>query len=497
MAIRLALGAGRSRLLRQVLTESALLALAGGALGVLLAWLGTRALVMFNAGSIPRLEEARVDGVVLGFSLAASALTGMLIGLVPALQQSQTALRAALGEGTRSSRGGPARRARNALIVGQVAMGFVVLIAAGLLGRSLLALQRVPPGFDPRDVMAMQVSPPRATYDSAYKVIAFLERVQSELRTIPGAEVSAVYPLPASGESWSGSFVIEGNGARRRETLLHAEYGVVAPGYFRTMRIPLLEGRDFSTDDRRGSPGVVIVDEVLARQNWPGQSAIGKRLNTRGPNGEWDEIVGVVRHVRNAGPREDGEGQIYYPVLQRPQRPVALVVRTAASPASVGPAMRAALRKVDPNLPASRLDRMEQLVSATFARDRFNTIIIAVFAIAALVLPSVGLYGVMASAVAQRTREIAIRSALGGRPNALRWMVMREGLLVALTGIGTGGLASLATAGALRSLLYDVAPTDVPTYAGIALLLLLVVLVAAHGPARRATRVDPMIALRE
>jgi putative ABC transport system permease protein len=499
MAVRLALGADRPRLLRQLLTESTILALAGGVLGVALAWAGVRTLVLLEGGDIPRLHETRIDGVALAFSVAVSALTGILVGLVPALQQSRASLRGTLAEGSRGAGDGLGRRRlRAALVAAQVAMALVVLVAAGLLGRSFVALQRIDVGFSPEGVLSMQISLPRTKYDSLYKLAAFFEQLQPRLVTAAGAvDASAVYPLPMSGDGWGGSYTVEGEPTGPTQPIPHAEYAVAMPGYFRTMRIPLRSGRDFTAADTRERPAVVIVDETLARRHWPGEDAVGKRINPNGAPGEWATVVGVVGHVRYSAPQEPGEPQIYLPYLQHPQATMSPVVRSAAPPAAIAAAARSAVRELDREVPLARVRTAGELVASAVARQRFNTMLLAAFALAALALASVGLYGVMSYLVSQRTREIGIRIALGGRPRDVRRMVMRETMLIALSGLAVGGAASLALSRTLAGLLYGVAPTDGVTYGAIALLLLAVAWLAAYGPARRATRIDPMVALRQ
>jgi predicted permease len=339
----------------------------------------------------------------------------------------------------------------------------------------------------------LRVDPPRARYDSAYKVLAFYDRLRDELATNTSGSVAAVYPLPMSGEGWGGSYEVPNVPSDRD---LHAEYAVSSPGYFRVAGIVMLEGRDFTADDKRGNPPVVIVDEVLARTHWPQGSAIGKQLNPNRDPGQWATIVGVVRHVRNSGPRNDGEAQIYIPHAQAPQRPMAVVVRSNLLPNAMSPLVRDALRRSDPQVPVSRQGTLAALVAKATATDRFYAIIIAAFATTALLLATFGLYGVMSSLVEQRRREIAIRVAVGGAPRTIRWLVMREGLMVTIAGLAAGSIGALGGARLLSGLLYGTRATDPLTYGAIALLVLLVTVVAAYAPLHRATKVDPIEALR-
>ena len=499
VAIHLALGAGRARLIRQLLTETALLGLCGGIVGLALSWLGIRALLQLDNGHLPRLAGTQVDATVLGFSLGLSVATGLLIGIIPALQQSSSDLHRSLSEATRGATDGRANhRFRVSLVVAQIAMALVVLVGAGLLGRSFSALQSVKPGFTPEGVMTMQLNLPRAKYDSAVKVTNFYQRLVAEIGAVPGvSETSAGYPIPMSSDGWSGSFNVEGEPDGPNDPLPHAEYGVTMPGYFHALRIPLVAGRDFAPTDTRSAPSVVVVDEALARAHWPGQSAIGKRINPNRDAGQWATVIGVVGHVHKSGPRSDGEPQIYLPHSQSPQGTLSIVVRSTAPIPTFASSVRTIVRSLDSELPISRMQSMESIVVRATAKERFNAVLLGAFGLAALLLASVGLYGVMAFLVAQRSREIGIRMALGGAPAAIRTMVLREGLLISTAGLVAGTLISLVAARAISGLLFGVAATDPMTYGGTGALLLVVGLVASYGPARRATRVDPLVALRE
>lgn len=500
LAMRGALGAGRGRLVRQLLTESTLLSLAGGALGVLLAWWGVRTLVRLDPGNIPRLDGVRIDGGVLLFSLGIAAVTGLVFGLLPALHLSRLDLRAALQSGGRGSTMGRGyRRFRNALVMAEVAMAFIVLVQAGLLVRSFAALQRVDPGFRAEGVLSLQLSIPSAKYDSPEKKAGFYRELRSRVAAVPGArQASAVYPLPMSGEGWSGSFIVETQPLAPGEPEPHAEYAVAMPGYFRTMGIPLREGRELTDQDAAGAPEVVVVDELLARRHWPGQSAIGKRINLIGrEEGEWATVVGVVAHVHNAGPQEEGEPQIYMPFLQRPQGALFVVARSAAEPLAIAPGLRNAVRAVDPDQPIRALRPMPELVRGAVARQRFNMILLSLFAVVALVLAIVGLYGMMAGLVSQRVHEIGIRLALGGSPSHALGLILGTGLRIALAGLLVGLAGAFLLSRAFAGLLFSTATTDPLTYSAIAALVLLVSFAATWVPARRATRIDPLEALRE
>ncbi|NOT09787.1 MAG: ABC transporter permease [Gemmatimonadales bacterium] len=496
VAVRMALGAGRPRLVRQMLTESLVLGLGGGGLGLLLAWVGTPLLVRLSGGNIPRLEGAGMSIEVIGFSFGVSLLTGIGVGLIPALQQSRTELRSAMGEGSRGASDGiDRRRFRSALVAAQVAMALVILVAAGLLGRSFAALLKVDPGFSPDGVLALKLAIPRAKYDSAVKVISFYRRLAEQVASLPGVESAAtIYPLPMGGDGWSGSLDVEG---APENPAPHAEYNVTSPGYFKTMRIPLQAGREFGPDDAQGMPNVAIVDDHFARKYWPAESPLGKRINVRGGPNDWITIVGVVGHVYRAGRSEAGEPQLYLPHAQYVQTQMVLVARASnGNAAGLASAVRSGLKEIDPELPSTRMHAAAELADKTLAPQRFNALLIGIFALVALGLASVGLYGVMSYLVAQRTREIGIRLALGGQPGDVRRMVLRESLAISLSGLAVGGIVSLAVSRLLTGLLFGVSPTDAATYTGIAVLLLLVAGIASYGPARRATRVDPVTALR-
>ena len=495
-AVRTALGAGRMRLVRQLLTESLLLGAGAGAIGVAIAVASTRGLIRLDPGMIPQLDATRVNGVVLLFALLLTVFCAMLVGVVPALRQSMASVHDAM----RAGRGGaaqPRRRVRSVLVVAEVAMALVILVGAGLLTRSFLALQRVDPGFSPGPTLTFSVTLPRARYDSAAKMIAFHDRLQGQLATLPGVEaVSAIDPLPLGGTSWSGSFHVEGQPSPRGVESPHGEYNVAMPGFIDALRFRLVKGRDFEVSDGPGTPSVAIIDERLAGKYWPGQDPIGKRISSNGDTGPWASVVGVVRHVHRSGPKNEGEPQIYFPYRQRVQTPLSYVIRTTVDPLSIVRGVREQVRSLDPDLPVARIASMDALQASALARDRFNALIFLVFAGTALLLAAIGLYGVMAYLVAQRQAELGIRLALGGGPRDVARLVVGDGMRMALLGIVIGTLASLAFGRALEGLLYGTKPTDPVTYAIIATMLALVALLATAIPARRATRSDPVTALR-
>jgi putative ABC transport system permease protein len=329
-------------------------------------------------------------------------------------------------------------------------------------------------------------------------LVAFYQQLVSKASAAPGvSRASGGYPLPMSGDGWSGSYLVNGEPSGPNDPVPHAEYAVTLPGFFQTLGIPLLAGRDFEPTDTRDAPGVVIVDELLAKRHWPGQNPIGKEINQDGPGAPWSRVVGVVGHVYRAGPQAEGEPQLYLPYTQNAQTTLSMVARGSGPATALVQPLRAAVRSLDPDLPIARLRPMSDLVSNAMARQRFNATLLGIFALTALLLASVGLYGVMAYVVSQRTREIGIRMALGGQPSAIRWSVLRQGLVVSMAGLAVGMLLSIMTAKAITGLLFGVQALDLPTYLSIGGLLLAVAVLASYGPARRATRVDPLLALRD
>ena len=495
-AVRAALGAGRLRLVRQLLTESLLLGAAAGVIGVGIAIAGTRGLVRLDPGMIPQLDATSVNGTVLAFAVLATFVCAVLVGIAPALRQSMASVHDAIRSG-RGSSAQPRRKVRSVLVVAEVAMALVILVGAGLLTRSFLALQKVDQGFTPGPTLTFAVTLPRARYDSAVKMVAFHDQLQARLASIPGVEaVSAMDPLPLGGSSWSGTFHIEGRPTAPGQEAPHGEYNVALPGFVGTLRMQLQKGREFETTDGPDAPMVAIVDDRLAAQYWPGEDPIGKRISSNGDEGPWASIVGVVRHVYRSGPKSEGEPQIYFPFRQRPQTPMSYALRTTVDPLSVIRAVRGEVAAIDPELPIARVASMATLESSALARDRFNALILAIFAGTALLLAAIGLYGVMAYLVSQRQGEMGIRMALGSQPGDVARLVIGDGMRMAAAGIVVGTLAALAVARALEGLLYGVEPTDPVTYVVIAATLAVVALFASALPARRATKADPASALR-
>jgi putative ABC transport system permease protein len=505
IAIRAALGASRARVIRQLLTESAMLAIVGGVAGLAIAVWGVDFLIAVSPESIPRLAETSVDGTVLAFTAAVSLLTGLAFGLVPALQVSRPDLNEALKEGSRGATDGVRRnRVRTALVVTELALALVLLVGAGLMVRSFARLLDVDPGFNPEGVLAATIPLPSAKYPEDPQQVAFFERVRDRVRALPGVVAAgAVSNPPISGGAWQTNYAVEGREEPDEGAVLFTDVVVASPDYFRVMEIPVRAGRDFSDRDRADGLKVALIDETMARTIFAGEDPIGKRIgidHDDDGNRIWREIVGVVGHVKHYGLDKASRSQVYVPHAQIPLSDMTLVVRTAGDPAALAPALRAEVLAVDADQPLSYLGPMREVVADSLAQRRFSMALLGIFALVALVLSAVGIYGVMAYAVTQRTHEIGIRMALGaGRGDVIR-MVVRHGMALALAGVAAGaGMAlvmSRLISGQSASLLFEVSPTDPPTFIGVALLLAAVAFLACYLPARRAARVDPMIALR-
>jgi predicted permease len=500
LAVRSALGADRRRLVQQLLIETLALTTAGTILGVGVAAGGLKLLVALNPGGIPRLDLARIDAPVLLFAAALALVTGLVVGLIPAFRQAHADPQTSLGDGSRGTdTASPRRRLRGVLVMVEVALAVVVLTSATLLIRSYVAMANAPVGIDRDPVAVARLSIARVQYDAPAKVFAFHQAIRDRLAAIPGVvRASAVYPLPMSGDGWSGSVGIVGRPETPGEPEPHTEYAVAMPGYFATVGIPLLEGRDFTDQDNAAAPAVVVIDTVFAQQYFPGRSAVGERVAAGGnvEDGPFQTVIGVVGHVRNKGAREVGEAQLYRAALQKPEYSLFFVSRTTADASAALPSIRAAVREQDSRLPIAALTTMDALVSEFTARDRFNTLLFTIFGVVALAIAFVGLYGVLAFLVAQRTREIGIRLALGGKPSDLVRSVLVEGLALTAAGLAAGLGGAWLLSRAMREMLYGIEPSDPVSYAVIVAVMFTAALLAALGPARRATRVDPLVALR-
>ncbi len=502
IAIRASLGAGRGRIVRQLLTESLLLSLLGGGAGLLLGTWLRDTLASLIPADVSLAEMVRMDGRVLAFTVGTTLLTGILFGMAPAFQASRGAVSEALKEGGWSATAGPARhRLRSALVVSEVALASILLVGAGLMIRSFHRLRGVDPGLDPENVLTLRVSLPEAKYRERAQVAGFFDATLKRVAALPGAAAAgAILRLPLTGRGgWDWGFTVEGRpSAPPGQNHGLSNFQVVTPDYFRAMGVRILKGRVFGERDRDGAPGVVLVNETLARAFWPTEDPVGKRLRLGGedPNVPWLTIVGVVNDVRYRGLDAAIRQDLYLPSAQAPQREMSMVVRTASEPMGLAAAVRAAVLSVDADLPIYRVRGMREVVDASLGQQRFPLQILAAFALLALVLAAVGIYGVMSYAVTQRTHEIGVRMALGaGRAEVLR-MVVGQGLRLAIMGVAVGLAGSLALTRLLSSLLFGVSATDPATFVGVPVLLAAVAALACYIPARRATRVDPMVALR-
>jgi predicted permease len=502
MAVRTALGAPRSRLIRQLLTESAMLSLGGAIAGLLLAILGVRALLaLAPAGIIPRAAEIHLDARVIGFALGLGAVTGILFGLLPAVQATGRELRTFLSQAGRSVTG-RGEGLRSLLVVSEIALTLVLLTGAGLLLKSFLRIRAVDPGFRAENVLTMTVDLPGSLYNTAAGIQAFHARTLEKLSNLPGVlAAGAVNFLPLNGVMWGLFHLYDG---RPVPPGYMVDKPAVSSEYFRVMGIPLLSGRAFSDRDNSTAPRVAIVSWSVARAFWPGGDALGQRItledHPKSGNEDWLTIVGVVDDVRQRCLTEKAHPAIYQPYAQV-KKPLFLssmtfAIRTAAQPASLAPAMRGVLREVDRNQPPQSIATMTDLVAATTAEPQFQARLIAIFSMLALLLAAIGVYGVLACAVAERTREIGIRMALGAEKSDITRMILRRCLLLVTVGVALGVAGALAVTRVLAKFLFEVKPTDLPTFLAVGALLVAVALLAGVLPAQRATRMDPLIALR-
>lgn len=503
LALRKALGAQGGRIVRQLLTESVLLAVIGGAMGLLLAYMGVEALVALDPASVPRLGEVVMDARVLAFAGAATLVTGLIFGAVPAIRAFGSDLSMPLKEyrpGPDSGRSGPG--SRRALVVIEVALAVVLVIGAGLMIRSLWELRQIELGFDPENVLTMRLSLTAADYPESDDVVAFYRRLVDRVEGLPrvrSAGAAAVLPLANSIADWDIS--IEGQ-PDPPGTTTWARLQVVTPGYFETMGLTLLRGRFLRVSDGPGAVPAVVINEALAETHWPERGAIGKRLRLSGGDNTWFTIVGILRNVRHNTVVRAPAPQMYFPHAQLPLslggavNAMTLTAKTTSDPLAVVSAVRGVVRSLDPNLPVSAIQTVEHVVDAAFSERRFLMLLLVTFAGLALVLGAVGIYGVTAYMVSRRRREVGIRMVLGAPAGEMLAMVLRQSAAHALAGVGLGLVAAFALTRVMSSLLYEVSATDPLVFAGVALLLTAVALLASYIPARRAARVDPVTALR-
>lgn len=495
-AIRAALGAGRASLIRQLLTEAVVLALTGGLLGVLLAFWIVDIFVAISPGNIPRLEQVKLDGPVVLFALSLSLLTGVLFGLAPAINSSRVNLVEHLKEGQRGSAAGLGSRVRALLVVSQIALALVLLVGAGLMGQSFVRLVTLQPGFNPRNLITFQLFLVPMEKFKRQDVVAFYQRATEEFRTIPGVQsVGATSAGPQFGGNESEDFLVDGRAAPGSGETPHARYYNIGPDYFHTMQIPMLAGREFTDRDNFGTPTVVIINQTMAKRYFPGEDPLGKQLMLVRQN-ESVEIVGVAGDARRFEVDDVIEPEIYYAYMQRPRWATYFAVRTESDPTSLLGAVRSRVSKLDKDVPVLSVSTLDQMVGTALRAPRFNAALIGVFAGLALLLASVGLYAVISYSVAQRTHEIGVRMTVGAGQRDIFKLIVGQGMMLTLIGVAIGLAASFALTRVMVSLLFEVSATDPLTFAAIALVLTFVSLAACYVPARRAMRVDPMVALR-
>jgi putative ABC transport system permease protein len=495
IAIRTALGASRSRVVRQLLTESVLLAVVGGGAGLLLAAWGTRSLLALAPEDLPRVKDVALDGRVLGFTIAVTLLTGIIFGLAPALQASSPNLNETLKEGGRGTTGGH-HRVRGSLVIVEVALALMLLVCSGLMIRSFIRLQRVNPGFNTNNALAVNISLPGRKYPTEEQYSGFFAQLIEKTSALPGViAVGASQSLPIQGD-YVLSFNIQGRPPDPPGEDKSTNYYAVTPDYFKAMGIPLLRGRLFTEQDSRNAPRVAVINETMARTYFSDEDPIGKGINLPQGREGFREIVGIVGDVKQYGLAQPTTLQTYEPYLQMPFSGMTVVVRTEGNPAALSGAIRSQVLALDKEQPVARIRTLDQIISESVQQQRFTMLLLGVFAGVALILAAVGLYGVMSYAVTQRTHEIGIRMALGANAGNVLRLVVGHGMMLALIGVAIGLAGAFAFTRVMSKLLFAVSTTDPVTFAGISVLLTGVALVACLVPARRATKVDPMVALR-
>jgi predicted permease len=502
IAVRSALGAARSRIVRQLLTESLVIAFAGAALGTLLAVGGVRALVAFLPAGFPRAAEIHLDPWVFLFTLVTAVVTGLLFGLVPALTASRTDLQQSLREGGRNATGSSRQlRLRNVLVVGETGLACVLLIAAGLMLHSFVNLLKSDPGFRPQQVLTAAISLPYEQYRTAQQVQHFYDQLISSLESLPGVQSAGVgTDLPWTGyDENAGGFAVEGRSAEYNDKTT-ARYHVASLDYFRAMGIPLLNGRFFTGHDLRDAPNVIVINESMAKRYWPGEDAIGKRISfsDKPTEKDWFRIVGVVGDIKDQPASSAAKSAFWWPLTQMPfdNTDMSVAVRSTLDPAQLATQLRLALRQLDASLAIADLRLMNQITDASVSSQRFTLFLIGLFAALALVLATIGMYGVISYSVSQRMPEFGMRIALGARPWDLLRLIVGQGLTLSILGAAIGLLCAAAFARLLGSLLYGVSALDPVTFAAVGLLALATTTLACYFPANRATKADPMTSLR-
>jgi putative ABC transport system permease protein len=495
MVVRISLGATRARLLRQLLTESVLLALFGAIAGLALTAYGLKLLDKLPITGIARIEEVRLSGTVLGFTAALTVLTGLLFGFMPALRAYAMGVATGLRDGARGSVA--QRHLNSALVAVQFALSLVLLIGAGLLLKSFQRLESVDVGFDPEQTITMVATLPQTKYDDDTKALRFYNGALEQLRNSPGIKAAGLTTsLPFGEDGNTDGFIVEGQEPANASETEQAEVLTVTGGTFQALGIPLLQGRDFQDSDNSDTTPVAIIDETLARRYWPANDAVSRRIQTTGDQ-EWMTIVGVVGGIKQASLSEEKYPHLYMSMSQAAQPRATFVVRTDGPAQAAFSTFRAAIKQVDPDMPFQRVRLLTDRIGETLSTQRLTNMLLTGFAVVALLLAAVGIYSTMSLYVGSRTKEFGIRLALGAQPRALVRTVLRQGMSLTAAGVVVGLAGAFALTRAIRSLLYEVSPTDPWVFVTIPLLLGIVALVACYMPARRATQVDPLVALKE
>jgi len=505
LAVRTALGADTRRVVRQLLTESVMLALAGGVAGVLLAAWAIQLIHLLGTRSVPRLHDVRIDGLVLLYSGAISLLSALVFGLVPAIRAARVDVQAHLKDGHGAAAGlapwGRRQRMRKALVVVELMLSVILLIGAGLLIRSFANVQHVPPGFNPEGVITLEVTLPPPKYADVERVLEGYRELWTRLARVPGATaVGGVTSVPMSDMLSWGPISVEGRVAPATERFINVDERAIAADYFGVMQIPLLAGRGFTDADTRTSPRVAIVDDRMARTLWPGGDAVGRRIRLGGidasPNAPWIAVVGVAGAIKQDALDAESRMALYFPQSQLTPRGIVAVLRTTGDPTALAPAIRREIRAMNGNIPIYNMKPMTDRINESLARRRFATTLLAIFAVLAAALAAIGIYGVIAFLVEQGSREVGIRIALGATPRGVALLVVGHGLLLAAAGIAGGLAGAFLLTRSMRALLFGVGSADAVTYGAVIALVLVTTLAASYVPARRAARLDPVQVLR-
>ncbi|HWN11667.1 MAG TPA: ABC transporter permease [Pyrinomonadaceae bacterium] len=504
IAIRAALGAGRARLVRQFFLEGFLLSLLGTTAGIMLAQLGIGSILKLMPADIPRLNQVHIDYRVLGFSLLLALFTTLIFGLVPAWNASKSDLHSTLEQGGRSSGPNSGRQKfRHSLVVLQVALAVLLVVGAGLLLKSFWRLSQVDPGFRKENLLSLNITLPRSGYADGPRINNFYNQLLERISNLPGVDAAAIaYDQPLQ-SNWIDSFRVEGRAQDQASGAASASFIPASWDYFRTVGTGIVSGRSFTPQDDADHPGVVIVNEAFVRHYFPNEQALGQRLRLSAPARIWDnqrlisfEIVGIARDVKSAGLQAAADPAYYVPSTQAPLQDMTVLVRTKNDPTSLVPSLRSSVWAIDPKQPVSNITTMEKLVDESIAQPRLNMMLMGLFGILALLLAAVGIYGLLSYAVTQRTQEIGIRMALGAQVTDVLTMILKQGMTLSFVGIGLGLLGAFALTRLMRGLLFGVGPTDATTFILVSGVLIAVGLVACYLPARRAARVDPLVALR-